>query len=367
MSGPRTYTRVMLMRWLLQGLQRLCAATVRGPRKGTLIVQPLPGIGDMVWHLGHIHSIATAEGAPVSVLTKPRSRARELFAADGAVGEVLWLERNPGRHDGVSGFFRLVCMLRRRRYAKAWLLHGSSRYAWTLLLAGIPLTIGYGRGLQRSLLTSPTSLPSGATHGHPMRLADDLLRAHGIPRREPIPRVVIDGDALRRIDEEYHRCEAPWIAFGIGSSEACKQWGAARYARLAERLLRGSGGTLFLIGGPAEEAMAREITGDLPALAGRVVTVTQRPLNESIALLSRCRLCVSNDTGVFNAAAATGIPVLVLIISGWEPPWKDNVVCLRPPRGCTDIAAIDLEAVVTAAARLQRPPESRPSGAERAT
>ncbi|MCG3201356.1 MAG: hypothetical protein NFCOHLIN_01222 [Gammaproteobacteria bacterium] len=357
----------MLMRWLLQGLQRLCAATVRGPRRGTLIVQPLPGIGDMVWHLGHIHSIAMAEGAPVTVLTKPRSRAHELFAADGAVAEVLWLERNPGRHDGVLGFFRLVCMLRRRRYARAWLLHGSSRYAGTLLLAGIPLTIGYGRGLQRSLLTSPTSLPSGITHGHPMRLADDLLQAHGIPRREPVPRVVIDANALRRIDEEYHRCETPWIAFGIGSSEACKQWGAPRFARLAERLLRAAAGTLFLIGGPAEEAIAREITRDLPALAGRVVTVTRRPLNESIALLSRCGLCVSNDTGVFNAAAATGIPVLVLIISGWEPPWTGNVVCVRPPSGSNDVAAIEVEAVAAAAADLQRPPERCPTGAERAT
>jgi len=350
------------MRWLLQGLQRLCAATVRGPRAGTLIVQPLPGIGDMIWHLGHIHSIARAEGAPVSIITKPRSRARELFAGDGAVKEVLWLERNPGRHDGVLGFFRLVCLLRRRRYAKAWLLHGSTRYAWTLLLAGIPLTIGYGRGLQRSLLTSPTALPPGATHGHPLRLADDLLQAHGIPRAGAAPRVVIDGEALRRVEEEHRGREQPWIAFGIGSSEPYKQWGANRYSCLAERLLHGRAGTLFLIGGPAEDDMAREIVEGLPALANRIVTVTQRPLNESIALLSRCRLCVSNDTGVFNAAAATGIPVLVLIISGWEPPWKDNVVCMRPPAGRDDIAAIEPEAVAGQAARLLHAREQRHAG-----
>ncbi|MEZ5446639.1 MAG: glycosyltransferase family 9 protein [Gammaproteobacteria bacterium] len=350
------------MRWLLQGLQRLCAATVRGSRAGTLIVQPLPGIGDMIWHLGHVHSIAMAEGAPVSIITKPRSRARELFAADGAVKEVLWLERNPGRHDGVLGFFRLVCLLRRRRYAKAWLLHGSSRYAWTLLLAGIPLTIGYGRGLQRSLLSSPMALPPGATHGHPMRLADLLLQAHGIPRSEAAPRVVIDGEALRRIDEEHGHREQPWIAFGIGSSEPYKQWGTNRYSRLAERLLGDSAGSLFLIGGPAEEAMARAIVVALPALADRIVTVTQRPLNESIALLSRCRLCVSNDTGVFNAAAAAGIRVLVLIVSGWEPPWKDNVVCMRPPAGCDDIATIEPEAVAGQAAHLLHARDHRGDG-----
>jgi heptosyltransferase-2 len=340
------------MRWLLQGLQRLSAATVRGARDGTLVVQPLPGIGDMIWHLGHIHSIAAVDGAPVTILTKPRSRAKELFVADRAVKEVLWLERNPGRHDGLIGFFRLVCMLRGRRFARAWLLHGSSRLAWTLLLAGIPLTIGYGRGLQRCLLTSPITLPPEATHGHPIRLADDLLQAHGIVRSEPAPRVVVDGAALHRIEADYRHCATPWIALGIGSSEPYKQWGQSRFSQLASRLLRDDPGTVFLLGGPAEEAMARDIMRGLPALSGRIVAVTQRPLNESIALLSRCSLCISNDTGVFNAAAAAGIPALVLIISGWQPPWADNVECVRPPAGSHEITAIEVEAVVKAAARL---------------
>ena len=72
------------------------------------IIQPLPGVGDMVWHLPHIHALAEAqpEGA-VAVVTKPRSRADQLFAADPAVSEVIWLDRSQdgkgGSHDGVLG------------------------------------------------------------------------------------------------------------------------------------------------------------------------------------------------------------------------------------------------------------------------
>ena len=114
------------LRWLFNPLRWLCRHCVSGKPRGTLVVQPLQGIGDMIWQLPCIHAIAAAcpEGA-VTVLTKPRSRADRIFAADPAVSECLWLERNPGRHDGALGLLRLVCLLRTRHFAEAWLLHGS--------------------------------------------------------------------------------------------------------------------------------------------------------------------------------------------------------------------------------------------------
>jgi heptosyltransferase-2 len=313
----------------------------------------------MIWHLGHIHSIAAVDGAPVTVLTKPRSRAGELFAADPAVRDVIWLKRNPGEHDGLIGFFRLVWMLRQRRFAKAWLLHGSSRYALALLIAGVPATTGFGRGLQRWLLTSPIALPSNATHGHPINLADKLLEAHGIPRSEPLPRIVIDPAALRGIENDFGHYRRPWVALGIGCSESNRQWGSINFASLAKRLLTSYNISLFLLGGPAETSMAHDIGECLLEFSGRLQIITHRPLNDSAALLSRCALCVANETAVFNLAAALGIPTVGLIVSAWEPPWKDNVVCLRPPADSNDVGAIEVAAVAAAAARLLDPPESR--------
>ena len=66
-------------------------------------------IGDMLWHLPHLRAIARAGTAgSVTLLTKRRSQADRLLAAEPAVGEILWVERNPGRHDGVSGILRLA-------------------------------------------------------------------------------------------------------------------------------------------------------------------------------------------------------------------------------------------------------------------
>lgn len=83
----------------------------------TLIVQPLPGIGDMIWHLPHIHAIAaTSLDFQVDILTKPRSQADRLLCADPCVRRVLWLERERDHagvrevlfgHHGVAHLFLL--------------------------------------------------------------------------------------------------------------------------------------------------------------------------------------------------------------------------------------------------------------------
>ena len=122
-------------------------------RQGVLVVQPLPGIGDMVWHLPHLLAIARHEPeGRVSVLTKPRSLSDQLLSGLPEIADILWLERKPGRHDGWRGFFRLVADLRTRHYRKLWILHDSGRYLLAGWLAGIPRRAGIASGWQRLLL-----------------------------------------------------------------------------------------------------------------------------------------------------------------------------------------------------------------------
>src|SRR5690242_3269509 len=97
--------------------------------RNVAVIQPLPGIGDMIWHLPHIRAIAAHVGGPITLLAKPRSRADELFQAEPSVGEVLWVDRNPagraGGHDGGRGWYRLIRTMRARRFSAVYLLHHS--------------------------------------------------------------------------------------------------------------------------------------------------------------------------------------------------------------------------------------------------
>lgn len=314
---------------------------------GTLIVQPLPGIGDMIWHLPHIHSIAASDGAAVTVLTKPRSRADRLFIADVTVEEVIWLERNPGRHSGVLGLLRLARELRQRRFSQAWLLHGSSRYALALLLAGIPRTIGFGRGAQRWLLSDPVFLPADRTHGHPIQLADELLRAHRVNRSEQEPALRVDPAATALIQSRFADRPLPWIALGFGSSEPIKQWGAENFARLAAVLLPRCRGTVFALGGPADGSIAADIAARCQGQRD-IVVVTDLSIDQSAAVLKKCLLCIGNDTGALNLAAAVGTEAIGLF--GASPPLLHSryIHCLQPAAG-TGMDGFGVDSVIAAA------------------
>lgn len=315
----------------------------------TLIVQPLPGIGDMVWHLPHIHAIAaTTHSGRVDLLTKPRSQADRLLRADSTVERVLWLEREAGRHAGWRGLWRLVGLLRQAAYQRVWILHGSARYALASRLAGIPERIGYGVGLQSLLLSVPVRLPSERRHAHPILRADALLEWLDIPCPEPEPQLTLAAEDAQAVATRFAAWPTPWIALGIGSSEPWKQWGAVRFAELALTLERRQAGSVFIVGGPAERALADEILALIAADQGQAVDAVALPLEQTAALLARCRCYIGNDTGVLNMAAALSVPAIGLF-GGSQPLWHSRFIHpLSPPSGDHGMAAITVPQVFEA-------------------
>ncbi|MDG4595191.1 MAG: glycosyltransferase family 9 protein [Candidatus Contendobacter sp.] len=322
-------------------------------------MQPLPGIGDMVWHLPHIHAIAatTMEGR-VDLLTKPRSQADRLLRADPSVGQILWLEREAGRHAGPRGLLRLAALLRRQGYQRAWFLHGSARYVLAARLAGVPERIGYGIGLQSLLLTAPVRLPANLRHAHPILRADALLDLLGIPRAEPEPRLAVDPGAEQAIIAGFAPWPAPWIALGVGSSEPWKQWGAARFAELALALRRQRIGSIFIVGGPAERMLADEILARVRADGATAVDAVALPLEQTAALLGRCRVYIGNDTGVLNMAAALQVPAVGLFGGSTPLAHSHFIHAITPPPGEPGMTAITVPRVLEMLARLSWPDET---------
>lgn len=316
------------------------------PSRRTLIIQPLPGIGDMVWHLPHLHAIAaTTISGQVDLLTKPRSQADRLLCADSTVERVWWLDRTAA-HAGIRGLWRLTALLRQGGYQRVWILHGSARYALAARLAGLPERIGYGVGRQTALLNGPVRLPPELRHAHPIQRADALLELLNIPRTESEPRLRVSTEADQAVTERFAAWPFPWIALGIGSSEPCKQWGAERFAELALALRQQQAGSIFIVGGPAERALADELLTRIHAAGGRAVDAVALPLEQTAALLARCRVYVGNDTGVLNMAAALQTPAFGLF-GGSQPLWHSRFIHpITPPKSESGMAGITVSQVL---------------------
>ena len=310
---------------ILRGLKRIAVA------------QPLPGIGDMIWHLPHIRAIAAHAGTAVTLITTPRSAADQLLEADPAVADVMWMDRNPenrrGRHDGVFGQLRLIRDLRARGFEAVVVLHHSQTLAFAMMAAGIPRRFGYGYGLQRRFLNRPPFLPPDALKLHPFEQATAYLQLAGIQMPEAEPLLSVAPAARAALAAKLAGRGPPYVTVGIGSSEPYKQWGAARFAELIAALAGQEWRTIVLVGGKAEAPLADDILARLGQAAAMVVPAIGWSLPELAALFAGAAYYVGNDTGVMNMAAASGIQTYGLF--GGTAPFghASRIVPVLPPDG----------------------------------
>ena len=166
------------------------------------------------------------------------------------------------------------------------------------------------RGFDR-LLTTTVDDPAPK---HEVERSLDLLRALG--RRVADTSLELWTDAA---DDAF--AEAFLAGRGVAPGDALvalnptpghsrlKQWPAAHFAALAARLAAG-GAKLLVVGGAGDAPLAATIRD---AARDAVLDATGRAtLRQTVALLRRCRLCVSGDTGPMHMAAAAGVPVVAL-------------------------------------------------------
>ncbi len=295
------------------------------------VVQPLPGIGDMIWHLPHIRAIAAHVGTPVTLIAKPRSAADQIFSGEDTIREVVWLDRNPdggtGAHDG-TGLVHMAAALRARRFDRAYLLHHSRSIAALLFLARIPARYGYGAGWQPVFLNRRPFLSPAEQRLTPPEQASAWLRRAGIAQRETEPTLAVDEVARAAVQA---RVEGPAVAVGIGTSEPYKQWGAANFAALARTLREAGWRSIVLTGGRAERGLAEAIRAE--AGGQGIVIADGWHLSEVIALCNLAGFYVGNDTGAMNIAAAAGRHAYGLFGATPVLTHSTRIVGITPPGG----------------------------------
>jgi len=268
------------------------------------VIQVKPGIGDVIWHLPFIRAIAAVSpGAAVTFLAPPRSRAKELLAAETCIAETIYFD-----HDGSDlrrglNLIRLSALLRRKRFDTVWILDRTTRPALAAMLAGVPSRIGLGLGAQRFFITNP-----GIDHNHFHDPPIDWLRALMAATKAPLPttepNLQLPADLMAAIGKRFARAPRPWIVVGIGASHPDKEWPRHHWDHLLEGLRKRTPGTLFFIGGAENTTRVQSLmTRDSiePAM-----NACDLGIAEAAALLQHADLFLGVDSGPMNLAAAVG-------------------------------------------------------------
>lgn len=273
----------------------------------TLIIQPSPGIGDMIWHLPYFRALAkyTAD-RKFTLLTKERARTKDWLASDPMIEEIVYFERR--------GLVASIPLIRAGNFDTVWILHRSFSYALMAWLAGVKTIYGFGFGAQKMFLSTRIRLPESMKPVHTIENLKKILDLHDIHYEDQTYKINVRAEDQNFLSEKFKNCPKPWIAFGIGGSGAEKHWPLEKFARLGVDLAKTHGGTIFLCGGPGDRSDARTIQ-ELCSSAAAIRLACDLSLNQSIALMSLIDLYIGNDTGLMNAAACSGRPALGLYAS----------------------------------------------------
>lgn len=236
----------------------------------------------------------------------------ELFSSLPHVDELI------PYHGGWRRFFRLAGQLRRHRFDLACILHGNEPQATPLAwLSGarfifkLPNTSRF-----RFLLTNSREQLGwdNFEHGIDQRLAIARL-AGGAPtdrRMELAISATARTQLAERLAARNVAADAPLVALQAGASTNSRRWSPARFVELARRLLAARPGLrIVLTGSPAERALAERIDKEIsdPRVWN---SAGELPLPLLPALVERCTLMVSGDTGPMHLAVAVGTPVVAL-------------------------------------------------------
>ena len=105
-----------------------------------------------------------------------------------------------------------------------------------------------------------------------------------------------------------------------GSRSAFRLWPAERFAAVADRLQDELGAQVFLVAGPAEQALV----GQIRAHAKSHLVALDRALSvgQFAALLAQFDLFLCHDSGPMHVAAAVGTPVVALFSSQNATIWR---------------------------------------------
>ncbi len=191
------------------------------------------------------------------------------------------------------------------------MLHPTNRVHLIAYLAGIPERIGYDRKLA-FLLTKKIPHLKQEGKKHESEYVLDFLKSIDIDAKNRelfVPLHEKDIERSETLLSEYHvGREIPLIAVNPGASSLSKRWPAKNFAGVADRLADKFKARILIVSDRGNKDFADAVAGGMKHepinLAGRTT------VGELAALLSKCKLFISNDSGPVHIACAVGTPVI---------------------------------------------------------
>jgi len=269
-------------------------------------------LGDLIWQLPYIKSISKNFNLPVTLITRPKTQAKDILKDNDYINEVFYCEFRKKFWYFVE-ILNLYFFFKKEKFSHIFILDKISRPAIAAKLAAIKNIIGPGIKNQKKWLTNKNFL----TNEDYQKLdysdqSKKMLEINNYKVFETIPSLIIKKETLINIEPKIDDSPQDVVTFGVDSFELFKMWFEENFAELANKLIDANlAKKINLIASPQNQHVVKKIIN----LSGKNNFFDCSTLNllQVIKVIKYSNFFVGNNSGPLNLAAALGVKAYGLI------------------------------------------------------
>ena len=327
---------------LFQDKKHTVSGDVKPDRIHRILVHGPNWIGDAVMCTPALDGIRRIfSSADITLLARPA--VAQLLKDHASLDRMIVCDQ----HAGLLEMLRLVRTLQARNFDLAVLFPNAFRAAFLAFLARIPRRYGYAMDGRSFLLTDAVSCSSETRRLHQVRYYENLIRPLCPTYSSQPPSLTVSQDdteqAARLLDAHAVPRDCRLLGVNPGSMYGeAKRWLPERFAEAADQLVEhqtiqsAADVRCIILGAPGEEGLGHHIAG---LMRNRPVVLSgQTSLGILTAILKRCWLLLTNDTGPMHMANAVHIPVIAVFGPTDDTrtaPFASGHVVVRTPVDCS--------------------------------
>ena len=276
------------------------------------------------------------------------------------IDECLLIDKK-GADNALPAFIKFIKKVRQKKYDLVINLHRNERASALAAFSGAKTIVGYSKPIFSLWFTKVMNNPSVAHHigWGPFHLLppykyvpgwEHQVHAHLDVLKEALHIEKIDDGGLEMWVDEKDTASADkiWqdsfskdtkvVAFNIGASWITKRWIDSYFAQCADQLLDKGYGVAFF-GGPMDTEIVNKCISQMKNKNSELIKVFTGKLSlaELAAMLKKCALMLTTDSGPMHVGVSQSVPVVTMFGASPVPgfyPYDAKDVLIKSPEPC---------------------------------
>ena len=276
-----------------------------------ILVVRFSSLGDLVLTSSPIKSLQQAfPQAEIFLLTK--NKYQEIAVGLPFVSQIISFDSEV-KHKRIAGFFNLIEELKSFHFDIIVDLHSNWRSFLVRRLLSAPHKVKYHkRSWARFLMVHLKSLKIKPKHT--LELYNSALRKLGISSTILPPLLNLKKeDSAWAVDYLKERKVFPGeylVGLSPGAKWETKRWDKEKFAETGQILAEKLNARIIIFGDGKEKELVSQIAESLKGQ--NPIVAAGLKLNQLVALIDRCKILVSNDSGLMHIATARKVPVIAI-------------------------------------------------------